>query len=177
MPSRGANLGAGPTEWTFAGLASLIPNIEPSTTDKKTRIAKPPPDPWDDVDPNEPPPPCRILKVSEPEGPLQVLDLQEAQDSVSHVPQVLVFRYRGKIHAIDHSCPHQSYALSRGSVYDIEDFGITLSAGIVCPKHGWAFDLHTGQADTGRYQLGVYEVDIRSGDEGDEVWVRKKSQK
>ncbi|KAL1838435.1 hypothetical protein VTJ49DRAFT_2658 [Mycothermus thermophilus] len=41
--------------------------------------------------------------------------------------QVLVFRYRGKIHAIDHQCPHSSFPLSQGVPFDIEDFGIALS--------------------------------------------------
>ncbi|KAF5863382.1 hypothetical protein ETB97_010263 [Aspergillus alliaceus] len=36
--------------------------------------------------------------------------------------QVLVFKYKGKIHAIDHQCPHLSFPLSPGSLFDIEDF-------------------------------------------------------
>lgn len=116
--------------------------------------------------------------------------------------QVIVFRYKGKFHAIDHvrahglpsikslsanlvtlqQCPHNSYPLSEGSVFDIEDFGIVLSAGITCPEHGWSFDLFTGNADHGRYQLKVWEVELREGtssnadpkDEDKEVWVRRK---
>jgi nitrite reductase/ring-hydroxylating ferredoxin subunit len=76
--------------------------------------------------------------------------------------------------------------LSRGKVFDVEDFGIILSAGITCPKHEWSFDLHTGQADRGQYKLVVWEVqmrplsDSRSGEAGEkqqedkEVWVRRK---
>ncbi|TKA25603.1 hypothetical protein B0A50_05464 [Salinomyces thailandicus] len=168
-------------QWHYAGLASTLPNIEPTPTDPKagrTRISKPPPDPWDEVDPNEPPPPCRILPAlshtqSNGDEPHE-LSLQEAQDTVMLGAQILLFRYRGKVHAIDHSCPHASYPLSRGSLYDIEDFGIVLSAGVVCPKHGWSFDLHTGSSDRGKYQLGVYEVETREGSKGEEVWVRRK---
>ncbi|KAK3936609.1 hypothetical protein QBC46DRAFT_394623 [Diplogelasinospora grovesii] len=91
--------------------------------------------------------------------------------------QVLVFQYKGKFHAIDHKCPHQSYPLSHGIPFDIEDFGIALSAGITCPKHGWSFDLFSGRADRGNYRLKVWEVQLRdgTGSEGDkEVFVRRK---
>lgn len=68
--------------------------------------------------------------------------------------------------------------MTRASLSDIEDFGIVLSTGITCPKHGWMFDLFTGEADTGRYKLGLYEVEVRKGEDGDEgVWVRKKERK
>lgn len=83
-------------------------------------------------------------------------------------------------------CPHSSYPLSNGVPFDIEDFGIRLSAGIRCPKHDWSFDLIRGVGDRGNYRLKVWEVQIRlvigeSGgeDESDvemqrEVWVRRK---
>lgn len=54
--------------------------------------------------------------------------------------------------------------------FDIEDFGVKLSAGITCPKHDWSFDLHTGRSDRGSYRLGVWETEVR----GEEVWVRRK---
>ncbi|KAG5914507.1 hypothetical protein E4U42_000445 [Claviceps africana] len=102
--------------------------------------------------------------------------------------QVLVFRYRGKFHAVDHRCPHAAYPLSDGVPFDIEDFGVKLSAGLTCPKHGWSFDLFTGMADTGRYKLPVWEVQLRdeSGvqvvdeprgqDHAEQrtVWIRRK---
>ncbi|CAI4213938.1 unnamed protein product [Parascedosporium putredinis] len=83
--------------------------------------------------------------------------------------QVLVFQHRGKFHAIDHGIP-----------FDIEDFGIVLSAGLTCPKHGWSFDVHSGMSDRGHYKLGVWEVQLRdvAGDAAEsteqEVWVRRK---
>jgi nitrite reductase/ring-hydroxylating ferredoxin subunit len=78
-------------------------------------------------------------------------------------------------------CPHSSYPLSQGIPFDIEDFGIALSAGLTCPKHGWSFDLFSGRADRGTYRLKVWEVELREvpGAEGDEkedreVWIRRK---
>jgi nitrite reductase/ring-hydroxylating ferredoxin subunit len=72
--------------------------------------------------------------------------------------------------------------------FDIEDFGVVLSAGITCPKHGWSFDLFTGNADRASYRLKVWEVQLRDVpglaaqdvSEGEapppdkEVWVRRK---
>ncbi|KAH8702328.1 hypothetical protein BGW36DRAFT_114502 [Talaromyces proteolyticus] len=92
--------------------------------------------------------------------------------------QVLVFKYKGNFHAIDHQCPHSSFPLSQGSIFDIEDFGITLSTGITCPQHGWSFDIVSGQADRGNYKLKVWEVQLRdrsvSNATDKEVWVRRK---
>ena len=77
-----------------------------------------------------------------------------------------------------------SYPLSKGTPFDIEDFGVRLSAGIRCPKHDWSFDLVRGNGDRGNYRLKIWEVQLRpiSGardDEGingevKEVWVRRK---
>ncbi|KAJ5666575.1 hypothetical protein N7462_010984 [Penicillium macrosclerotiorum] len=97
--------------------------------------------------------------------------------------QVLVFKYKGSMVAVDHQCPHSSFPLSQGSLFDIEDFGIILSAGITCPKHGWSFDLFSGRADRGNYRLKVWEVELRdhqgssqqtSENIDKEVWVRRK---
>ncbi|KAK4543043.1 hypothetical protein LTR36_005820 [Oleoguttula mirabilis] len=166
-------MASAPNPWFFAGLASAFPNIAPSSADtsstsgSKTKI-RDTSDASADI-----PPPCKIFRPS----PAAVeLTADEAQGLIGLEPQVLIFRYRNKIHAIDHACPHRTYPLSRGALYDIEDFGIVLSAGITCPKHGWAFDINTGQSDRGTYRLGVWEVEARAGGDGEEVWVRKKAQ-
>jgi nitrite reductase/ring-hydroxylating ferredoxin subunit len=153
-------------EWLYAGLSSSIPNIEPSDA-PKTKIAK-------SSNPADGPPPCTIFQLSDSQPPRQVTPA-EAQESIGFEPQVLVFRYRNKLHAINHSCPHRTHPLSRGSLYDIEDFGIIFSAGITCPGHGWAFDVNTGLCDRGSYKLQVWEVETREGNNGEEVWIRKKN--
>ncbi|OSS45658.1 hypothetical protein B5807_09492 [Epicoccum nigrum] len=88
--------------------------------------------------------------------------------------QVMVFRYEGKFVAVDHECPHSSFPLSNGTPFDIEDFGVKLSAGITCPKHDWSFDLFTGKSDRGSYRLKIWETEVRKGGDGEEVWVRRK---
>jgi len=169
MPSSTSN------SWLYAGPASALTNIEPSTAAPKTKIAK-------STNPADGPPPCIILQLpdptsssSSPETPLR-LTPSEAQETIGLSPQILIFRYRNKLHAINHSCPHRTHPLSRGSLYDIEDFGIVFSAGITCPGHGWAFDVNTGLCDRGSYKLQVWEVECRGGDDGgeEEVWVRRK---
>lgn len=167
-----------PNPWLYAGLASSFPNIEPADANsksKKTKIASSAASDEDLL------PPCKVLQLStEPGEQPQIFTPKEAQKHAGALDlQLLIFRYRDKMHAMNHSCPHQSYPLSHGSLYDIEDFGIVLSAGVACPKHGWTFDLFTGQSDRGGYKLALWEVEVRDGDsDGDEqVWVRRKEKK
>ncbi|EKV06420.1 Rieske [Penicillium digitatum] len=141
--------------WHPVGLASEFPSI-----DDDTRIM----------------PRCKAFNIPKTNGaiePVEDIDLPgELKD------QVLVFKYKGKYHAIDHQCPHSSFPLSRGNLFDIEDFGIVLSAGLTCPKHGWSFDIFSGRADRGNYTLKVWEVQLRDssapGGTDQEVWVRRK---
>ncbi|KAI1197493.1 hypothetical protein F5X97DRAFT_301736 [Nemania serpens] len=113
-----------------------------------------------------------------------------SHDGATSRDQVLIFQYRGKIHAIDNRCPHSAYPLAEGTPFDIEDFGVVLSAGITCPKHDWSFDLYTGKADRSNYRLRIWEVQLRpirepktgvgsddsqrENEGSQEVWVRRK---
>lgn len=167
--------------WISAGPVSSISDITTSGPDQKTKILSASAS-SSDSQPQCSDTPCKILLLpptssSTPGGPPKAESItpDQAQETIGLQPQVLIFRYRNKIHAIDHACPHRTYPLSRGSLYDIEDFGIILSAGIVCPRHGWAFDVNTGQSDRGSYVLGVWDVQVRDGEGGEgEVWIRKK---
>ncbi|KAK3680869.1 Rieske domain-containing protein, partial [Podospora appendiculata] len=120
----------------------------------------------------EPVPGCKVFQVppgnssQSTEVPLSADGIAEPPDSESEIgadlkDQVLVFRHKGKLHAIDHKYPHSSFPLSQGTPFDIEDFGIVLSTGLTCPKHGWSFDLFSGMADRGSYKLKVWEVQLR----------------
>ncbi|KAG6065116.1 hypothetical protein E4U30_005964 [Claviceps sp. LM220 group G6] len=139
-------------------------------------------------------PGCKIFHVPKDDPSLakeiviSATDLESPSSGDELLNQVVVFQYRGKFHAVDHRCPHSAYPLSNGMPFDIEDFGVKLSAGLTCPKHGWSFDLFTGMADTGRYKLPVWEVQLRDaagvnvvdpsrGDDHPEertVWIRRK---
>ncbi|CAG8944394.1 unnamed protein product [Penicillium salamii] len=141
--------------WYSVGLASDLPNLD----EDGQRVA----------------PKCKAFTIPT-NGPMERVEDIDLPGELKD--QVLVFKYKGKYHAIDHQCPHSSYPLSQGRLFDIEDFGVVLSAGITCPKHDWSFDIFSGQADRGKYKLKVWEVDLRAstipGVTEQEVWVRRK---
>lgn len=66
-----------------------------------------------------------------PSGCCKVVQLQQRF--------VAVFNVDGAFHAIDHECPHEGGPLGAGEV----DGRIVL-----CPWHGWAFDVATGRCPT-----------------------------
>ncbi|RYO76048.1 hypothetical protein DL766_002583 [Monosporascus sp. MC13-8B] len=188
--------------WTFIGLASSFPNVELDGTSLAEKRSC-------DGDSAAG---CKVFQIPRATAPGVVADdavaaeevaIREGEEAWSPEyfrglkDQVLVFRYKGKFYAVDNRCPHSSYPLSNGTPFDIEDFGVVLSSGLTCPKHGWSFDLFTGQADRGNYRLGIWEVQLRpvaaggsdkgrgagtdgaGGAEGvvegeSEVWVRRK---
>ncbi|KKK22351.1 hypothetical protein P175DRAFT_0510612 [Aspergillus ochraceoroseus IBT 24754] len=159
-----SHAGAG---WHLVGRASAFPDVSSGNDDCQVT------------------PSCKAFSIpktnspGDPKAPVEA-DLERAGDLKD---QVLVFKYKGKFHAIDHQCPHSSFPLSQGSLFDIEDFGVVLSAGITCPKHGWSFDIFSGLSDRGSYKLKVWDVQLRNSetptDEASEttdqeVWVRRK---
>ncbi|KAK4227193.1 hypothetical protein QBC38DRAFT_200573 [Podospora fimiseda] len=166
------------TQWFPVGLASSFPDIGVSE-DEEGDLSQPRTITPCSSNTEEKQPGCKafhIPKQNPSEGTQVNVSPEEMPPDLTD--QVLVFKHKGKIHAIDHSCPHSSFPLSQGTPFDIEDFGIVLSAGITCPKHGWSFDLFSGRADRGNYRLKVWEVELRdaaaAGEEDKEVWVRRK---
>ncbi len=74
---------------------------------------------------------------------------------------IALFRIEGGIAALESACPHAGIPLDEG---DIEN------GCVVCPGHGWEFDLRTGEGPFGdRVQLFPVKL------EGDEVWVDAES--
>ncbi|KAH6650666.1 hypothetical protein F5144DRAFT_55979 [Chaetomium tenue] len=169
------------SEWFSVGVASSFPEVglesdenqEAHEIESEPRLCGSRSSPGED-----PKPGCKVFHVprtdSSQRTELGIPD-ESAQDLTD---QVLVFKYRGKIHAVDHQCPHSSFPLSQGIPFDIEDFGIVLSAGLTCPKHNWSFDLFSGRSDRGNYKLKVWEVELRETRGAQaaekEVWVRRK---
>ncbi|CAK7231640.1 hypothetical protein SCUCBS95973_007986 [Sporothrix curviconia] len=181
----------GDAAWFNAGPAVVYPDIQPMDEDAIVAevVSSPRPCGWP-----RPVPGCKIFHVSQdPSGATSatevlVQDVAQVEGTDALKDQVLVFQYKGKFHAVDHKCPHMSYPLSNATPFDIEDFGIVLSAGLTCPKHGWSFDMFSGMGDRGNYRLPIWEVDLRDAKEptdlptdgvrpeliGKAVWVRKK---
>jgi|SRR5690554_1776799 len=70
--------------------------------------------------------------------------------------EVALFKIDDKIYALNNICPHQHTAL----IYD----GFLEDDCIVCPVHGWKFNLETGLQPDGRRGLDSYPVKIIDGE-------------
>ncbi len=69
---------------------------------------------------------------------------------------VAVFKVDGRIYALSNICPHQHSPL----IYD----GFLEEGCVVCPAHGWMFNLETGKTPTGQKGLNSFEVAVENGD-------------
>ncbi len=65
-------------------------------------------------------------------------EIQEGERKLAKAAtrRMMVLRFKGKLYAIESSCPHLRFSLQGGS--------ITEDGGIICPFHHSAFDLETG---------------------------------
>jgi len=92
-------------------------------------------------------------KVSDiPEGGKKLVEVEGTE--------VLLVKVRGTIYACENECPHQGTPLA-GSM--VKDPGL-----LVCPRHGYRFDLATGECrEFPEYTLRTWPVEVR----GDEVHV------
>lgn len=83
----------------------------------------------------------------------------EAKSFPAGAREVCVARVNGELLAIDNECLHQGGPLGGGMVE-----GKT----IVCPWHGWAFDLTTGQSlHSAAARVAAYALKV----ENDDVFV------
>ncbi len=85
---------------------------------------------------------CRFDEIKEREGRRFIVDETE----------VAVFKINNTIYALSNICPHQHTSL----IYD----GFIEDECIVCPVHGWKFDLKTGVQPTGQKGLDSFPVII-----------------
>ena len=77
--------------------------------------------------------------------------------------EVALVRSNGRLHAVDAVCPHAGGPLGEGFVD---------GASVVCPYHGWAFDLATGRCGVApRFSLEVWQID----EDADGAWVRRRA--
>ncbi|MFH1196738.1 MAG: nitrite reductase small subunit NirD [bacterium] len=89
---------------------------------------------------------CRTSELKEKTGKRFIIDDVD----------VAVFNVDGKVFALSNVCPHQKAAL----IYD----GFIEDGKIICPVHGWAFDLTNGNLGEERHGLNSYEVKIINDD-------------
>ncbi|MBK9098102.1 MAG: Rieske (2Fe-2S) protein [bacterium] len=74
--------------------------------------------------------------------------------------EIAVFKINDEVFAVSNICPHQQTRL----IYD----GFIEDEFVVCPAHGWKFNLRTGKKDTGSNGLQVYPVEVVD----DKVYVK-----
>ncbi len=95
---------------------------------------------------------CRINELNENQGKRFIVNDTE----------IAVFKTGEEVFAIDNICPHQHTAL----LYD----GFVEDGCVVCPAHGWIFNLRTGDRPTGSRGVNSYPIKIID----DEVFVLVK---
>jgi len=66
--------------------------------------------------------------------------------------EIAVFKINSEVFALSNVCPHQQTKL----IYD----GFIEDEFVVCPAHGWKFNLKTGKKDSGSNGLQVYPVEL-----------------
>lgn len=93
---------------------------------------------------------CKITELKKDAGKRFIVDDIE----------IAVFSTNNEIYALSNICPHQHTAL----IYD----GFLEDGCVVCPAHGWKFNLKTGKQPDGRNGLDSYPVKIIGG----EVFVK-----
>ena len=81
----------------------------------------------------------------------ELKDRQGKRFTVNDI-EVAVFLVDGKIYALQNHCPHQHAPI----IYD----GFVEDCKVVCPAHGWEFNLKDGKLNNNRKGLDSYEVII-----------------
>jgi nitrite reductase/ring-hydroxylating ferredoxin subunit len=74
--------------------------------------------------------------------------------------EIAVFKIGGEVFALNNVCPHQQTHL----IYD----GFIEDDYVVCPAHGWKFNIRTGKKPTGSNGLDSYLVNVVD----DKVYVK-----
>ncbi len=94
-------------------------------------------------------------------------DLEEKKGKrfIIDYTDIAVFLIEKKVYAVGNICPHQHTAL----IYD----GFLEDGFVVCPAHGWKFDLTTGKTSEGGKGLDVYESKLV----GDQVYIKIQDKK
>ena len=96
----------------------------------------------DNIDLKDFTPVCLIKELNEKEGKRFIVKDTE----------IAVFKFEDKIYALSNICPHQHTAM----IYD----GFIEKGCVVCPAHGWMFDIKTGKTPTGGRGIEIYETKV-----------------
>ncbi|THE64186.1 Rieske (2Fe-2S) protein [Salinadaptatus halalkaliphilus] len=86
--------------------------------------------------------------------------------------EIAVFNVDGDYHALANFCPHQSGPLCEGPTQgrvtvddDLEWAYDDEERNVVCPWHGWIFDVTTGtNIDAEQYTVPTYDIEVEDGE-------------
>jgi nitrite reductase/ring-hydroxylating ferredoxin subunit len=95
-----------------------------------------------------------------PEGFQRICSINELQETVGrrfiiNNTEIAVFLLNRKIFVLSNICPHQHSPL----IYD----GFIEDEFVVCPAHGWKFNLKSGNTPIGSRGLDTYETKVIDG--------------
>lgn len=104
--------------------------------------------------------------IERPPGPVDVRvaafdDLRDGEGKVVTVGKhkLALFRVDGRFHCMSNVCRHWGAPLGEGKVE---------GTFVMCPWHGWRYDVRTGKTDHPDADVKVYAVSVRGG----EVFIR-----
>lgn len=94
-----------------------------------------------------------------------VCKISELKDSIGqrflvNDIDVAIFKVDGEVYALNNFCPHKLMP----KIYE----GNVENGCVICPLHGWQFNLKTGKLHNGVTGLDSYEVKI----DNDDVYVK-----
>jgi len=109
------------------------------------------------------------MKFEKEDGLIRVCsidDLKESEGKRFFVKDndIAIFKIDGEIFAVSNHCPHQHTA----QIYE----GFIEEGCVVCPIHGWMFNLKTGKTPMGGRGLISYDTEIIDND----IYVMPKEQ-
>ena len=87
----------------------------------------------------------------------KIEDLNESEGQRFYIndTDIAVFKINNRIYVVDNICPHQQTA----SIYE----GFIEDNCVICPLHGWKFNLADGKMENGSRGLESYEMKIENG--------------
>jgi len=100
------------------------------------------------------------LKKLEDEGFTFICSMDELKEIIGRKflvndIEIALFKINSEVFAVSNVCPHQQTHL----IFD----GFIEDEFVVCPAHGWKFNLKTGKKDSGSNGLQVYNVEVVDG--------------
>lgn len=98
----------------------------------------------------------RFLKICK----LKDLKEKEGRKFLIEDVEIALFKVEGKIYALRNVCPHEH----TNNIYD----GFVEEDYVLCPTHGWEFNLESGRICSGGKGLDTYWVIL----EGEDVCVK-----